>query len=124
MRWETTVLSALTLTVMLQFMPDMGEAFYWFNGGVGNVFIYSLMALSAALLMRLYRTESRGGAAGLTAGSASVHGRLGRRKLQRRTVQPVRAGVRAWRGCLRSAVPGAGGSFCALRCWRRASSTA
>lgn len=40
MRWETTVLSSLTLTVMLQFMPDMGEAFYWFNGGVGNVFIY------------------------------------------------------------------------------------
>ncbi len=67
MRWETTVLSSLTLTVMLQFMPDMGEAFYWFNGGVGNVFIYSLMALSAALLVRLYRTESRGGAAGLTA---------------------------------------------------------
>lgn len=67
-RWETTVVSALTLTVMLQFMPDMGEAFYWFNGGVGNVFIYSLIALSAALFLRLYRTESRGGAVGLTLG--------------------------------------------------------
>lgn len=67
-RWETAVLSSLTLTVMLQFMPDMGEAFYWFNGGVGNVFIYSLIALSAALFLRLYRTESRGRAAGLTLG--------------------------------------------------------
>ena len=98
MRWETTVLSSLTLTVMLQFMPDMGEAFYWFNGGVGNVFIYSLMALSAALLVRLYRTESRGSAAVLAAGfvySMTAPGNAVRAGMIGYTCSPVKAVARS-----------------------------
>ncbi len=64
-KWARVSLTALILTLMIQFMPDVGEAFYWFNGGVGNVFVYSLLALAAALMMRLL--DSRGRAVGLTA---------------------------------------------------------
>ncbi len=53
-------LACLATAVMLQFMPDAGEAFYWFNGGVGNTFIYSLLMLSFALSVRLARTKGRG----------------------------------------------------------------
>ena len=49
-RWT---LGCLAVTLMIQFMPDAGEAFFWFNGGIGNTFIYSLMALAAALMVRL-----------------------------------------------------------------------
>ena len=38
---------ALFLTV--QFLPDVGEAFFWFNGGIGNTFVYSLIALALVL---------------------------------------------------------------------------
>jgi len=55
---DRTSLSCLALTVMIQFMPDVGEAFYWFNGGVGNVFIYSLMMLFAALAIHLWKAET------------------------------------------------------------------
>ena len=58
-RPERVSLSALALTVMIQFMPDPGEAFYWFNGGVGNTFVYSLLALAAALIVRLLADEGR-----------------------------------------------------------------
>lgn len=51
--WARITLASLAVTLMVQFMPDVGEAFYWFNGGVGNVFIYSLMALAAVLTLRL-----------------------------------------------------------------------
>ena len=61
-RWT---LGCLAVTLMIQFMPDAGEAFFWFNGGIGNTFIYSLMALAAALLVRL--AEAKGRAVGLTA---------------------------------------------------------
>ena len=64
-RPERVSLAALALTVMIQFMPDPGEAFYWFNGGVGNTFIYSLLALAAALTVRLI--SDRGPALGKTA---------------------------------------------------------
>ena len=46
-RWT---LGCLAVTLMIQFMPDAGEAFFWFNGGIGNTFVYSLMALAAALM--------------------------------------------------------------------------
>ena len=61
--WARVSLGALSITLMIQFMPDVGEAFYWFNGGIGNVFIYSLLALAAALVMKLL--ESRGKDIGL-----------------------------------------------------------
>ena len=69
-RRETTMLSCLTLSLTLQFMPDTGEAFYWFNGGIGNAFVYSVLALAAALLLRLCRARERGKAVGLTAALA------------------------------------------------------
>ena len=59
-RSDCLSLGCLAVTLMIQFMPDVGEAFYWFNGGVGNVFIYSLLALAAALGLRLSRTRGRG----------------------------------------------------------------
>lgn len=52
-RYGRMALSALALTLLCQLMPDPGEAFYWFNGGVGNLFVYSLLALSVALSVRL-----------------------------------------------------------------------
>ena len=61
-RWT---LGCLAVTLMIQFMPDVGEAFFWFNGGIGNIFIYSLMALAAALMVRL--AGAKGHAVGLTA---------------------------------------------------------
>lgn len=57
---DRITLSCLALTVMIQFMPDVGEAFYWFNGGVGNVFIYSLLALASALTLRLFACKGCG----------------------------------------------------------------
>ena len=50
---ETVLLIALTLTLLVQFMPDPDEAFFWFNGGIGNTFIYSMMVLAFALGLRL-----------------------------------------------------------------------
>lgn len=66
-RQELTALSCLSMALMVQLMPDAGEAFFWFNGGIGNVFIYSLMALTAGLLIKLYRAQSARSAVGSTA---------------------------------------------------------
>lgn len=59
-RTGRATLACLATALMLQFMPDIGEAFYWFNGGVGNTFIYSLLMLSFALSVRLVKREGRG----------------------------------------------------------------
>ena len=59
-RWARVSLCSLSLTLMIQFMPDVGEAFYWFNGGIGNTFIYSLLALAAALCVKLFGCKGRG----------------------------------------------------------------
>lgn len=59
-RWARVSLSSLALLVMIQFMPDVGEAFFWFNGGIGNTFIYALMALAAGLCIRLYGCQDHG----------------------------------------------------------------
>ncbi len=58
-RQERMMLVSLCLMLMIQFMPDVGEAFYWFNGGVGNTFIYSLLALAAALMVRWLHSEKQ-----------------------------------------------------------------
>lgn len=71
-RWT---LGCLAVTLMIQFMPDAGEAFFWFNGGIGNTFIYSLMALAAALMVRL--AGAKGRAAGLTAALCVLMALLG-----------------------------------------------
>lgn len=64
-RWARVSLTCLATAVAIQFIPDVGEAFYWFNGGVGNTFVYSLLALFAALVIRLLRTRRKMGV-GLT----------------------------------------------------------
>lgn len=73
-RWT---LGCLAVTLLLQFMPDAGEGFYWFNGGIGNTFVYSLLALAAALLLRLLDAKGRGRAAALTAGLCALMVLLG-----------------------------------------------
>jgi len=59
-RWARVSLISLILVLLIQFMPDVGEAFYWFNGGIGNTFIYALMALAAGLCIRLHDAQGRG----------------------------------------------------------------
>ncbi|NLV58795.1 MAG: hypothetical protein GXY67_08485 [Clostridiales bacterium] len=59
-RPSLVILISLTLTLLVQLMPDPDEAFFWFNGGIGNTFIYSLLVLSLGLCARLLRTASRG----------------------------------------------------------------
>ena len=54
-------LGCLAVTLMIQFMPDVGEAFFWFNGGLSTLFIHALIALGAAFCVRLM--GSRGFAA-------------------------------------------------------------
>ena len=58
-RAETVCIASLALFLMTQFLPAPNEAFYWFNGGIGNTFIYSLLALSLALMVKLYRAARR-----------------------------------------------------------------
>ncbi|MDD3212744.1 MAG: hypothetical protein PHY64_03680 [Eubacteriales bacterium] len=58
-RAEAVCISSLLLFLMTQFLPAVNESFYWFNGGIGNTFIYSLLALAIALLIRL-STAKRG----------------------------------------------------------------
>lgn len=59
-RPSLVILISLTLALLVQFMPDPDEAFFWFNGGVGNTFIYSLLAVSLGLLVKLNRAKGRG----------------------------------------------------------------
>jgi len=59
-RWARISLSSLMLMLMIQFMPDVGEAFFWYNGGIGNTFSYALISLAAALCIRLHDAEGRG----------------------------------------------------------------
>ena len=89
-RWT---LGCLAVTLLIQFMPDAGEAFFWFNGGIGNTFIYSLMALAAALMVRL--AEAKGRAVGLTAALCVLMVLLG-------CCCTARAGRACARGCTTS----------------------
>lgn len=59
-RWARISLSSLAVMLLIQFMPDVGEAFYWFNGGIGNTFIYALLMLTAAWCIRLYECKGSG----------------------------------------------------------------
>ena len=59
-KWARVSLSSLAVMLMIQFMPDVGEAFYWFNGGIGNTFIYALLMLTSAWCIRLYECKSLG----------------------------------------------------------------
>ncbi len=63
-RAETVCVVCLALFLTTQLLPGADEAFFWFNGGVGNTFVYSLLALSLALMIRL--ATARRGAPWLT----------------------------------------------------------
>jgi len=52
-RAETACVACLALFLTTQLLPGANEAFFWFNGGIGNTFIYSLLALSLALFVKL-----------------------------------------------------------------------
>ncbi|MCL2546989.1 MAG: hypothetical protein FWE06_07335 [Oscillospiraceae bacterium] len=51
----------LMLTVSIQFVPHIAQGFFWYNGAVFYTFFYSLMLVSLALKIRLFRNG--GGAA-------------------------------------------------------------
>ncbi|MFH1512242.1 MAG: hypothetical protein ABIG45_02690 [Bacillota bacterium] len=55
--YEIIIVTSLALFLMLQLLPQISEGFYWFNGGIGNTFVYSLIALSLALMLRLWRVR-------------------------------------------------------------------
>ena len=71
------ILISLTLTLLVQFMPNADEAFFWFKRGVGNTFIYSLLALSLGLLVKLHRAKSNARQAWLPAALAPLMVLLG-----------------------------------------------
>lgn len=48
-----------TVTYLLLFMPSIAEGIYWFNGGIGNTFIYSVIALSIVLGIKLCTSDKR-----------------------------------------------------------------
>ncbi len=49
--------ASLAMFLMLQLLPQISEGFYWFNGGIGNTFVYTLIAVSLAFLIRFWHAE-------------------------------------------------------------------
>ena len=47
--------------VMIQFVPNVSEAFFWFNGGVAYTLMWSLMLLRLAVWLRLDRAAKPAG---------------------------------------------------------------
>lgn len=56
-RCHRVSLTSLTLVIMIQFMPDPGEAFYWYNGGIAYLFDYALIAAACAVTIKLLCTR-------------------------------------------------------------------
>ena len=56
-RADACIVTSLLLLVCAQFLPNHSEAFFWFNGGVGNTFIYAMLFLSLALCLKLRRAQ-------------------------------------------------------------------
>ncbi|HPF89002.1 MAG TPA: hypothetical protein PK537_13235, partial [Candidatus Limiplasma sp.] len=74
--YETVIVTSLALFLMIQLLPQINEGFYWFNGGIGNTFVYSLIALSLALMIRLWYAKD-GKAWGISAGLVLLMAALG-----------------------------------------------
>lgn len=55
---HTIILSCLTLIMSIQFVPDIHEAFYWFNGSSYYTLFYSFALIFVALLLRFKISES------------------------------------------------------------------
>lgn len=47
--------------VMIQFVPDLSEAFFWFNGGVAYTLMWSFMVLRLGVYVRMAHAKSRAG---------------------------------------------------------------
>ena len=55
---EGMVIGGLVLFLSMQFVPGVHEAFYWFAGGVGYTFFYSLSLVLYALVLRAHRADA------------------------------------------------------------------
>ncbi|MBR6570189.1 MAG: hypothetical protein IKK75_07010 [Clostridia bacterium] len=51
--------------VMIQFVPELSEAFFWFNGGVAYTLMWSFMVLRLGVWVRLSYARTRWGKLGL-----------------------------------------------------------
>ncbi len=47
--------------VMIQFVPDLSEAFFWFNGGVAYTLMWSIMILRLGVYVRMVHTPQKAG---------------------------------------------------------------
>lgn len=54
-----SIIFASLAFLMVQFLPDVTEAFFWFNGGVGYTLFHSLMLLAAGLWLRFEWSQSK-----------------------------------------------------------------
>ena len=52
------LLTCLTLTMSIQFVPDVNEAFFWFNGAAYYTLFYSFALVLAAMLIRAELKEN------------------------------------------------------------------
>ena len=50
--------------VMIQFVPDLSEAFFWFNGGVAYTLMWSFMVLRLGVWVRMTQAGSQAGKVG------------------------------------------------------------
>ena len=57
------LLFACTAFVTVQFVPDLSEAFFWFNGGVAYTLLWSVMLVRLAVWLRMDRAAGKAGAA-------------------------------------------------------------
>ena len=47
---------------MIQFVPDLSEAFFWFNGGVAYTLMWSMLLVRLAVWLRMERAGNKAGA--------------------------------------------------------------
>lgn len=53
------LISLVTLFVQIQFVPNIAEAFFWFNGASYYTLFYTFAQVLAAILIRLYTAKSK-----------------------------------------------------------------
>jgi len=56
------MLFACAAFVMIQFVPDLSEAFFWFNGGVAYTLMWSMLLVRLAVWLRMERVGNKAGA--------------------------------------------------------------
>ena len=58
-RASVTASFGILCFVLVQFVPDAAEAFYWFNGGVAYTLLWSVLLFEAGLWLRFERAKGR-----------------------------------------------------------------